>query len=61
MQVYGEFSNIKGAYLTYAEWLQENGKYKMANPMRQIVHRGPWDENDPTKYLIEIQIPIEHT
>lgn len=59
--VYGEFSNIKGAYLAFAEWLQENRKYHMANPMRQIVHRGPWNENDPAKYLVEIQIPLERT
>lgn len=59
--VYGEFSNIKGAYLAFAEWLQENSKYQMANPMRQIVHRGPWNENDPAKYLIEIQVPLERT
>lgn len=59
--VYGEFSNIKGAYLAFAKWLQENSKYKMADPMRQIVHRGPWNENDPTKYLIEMQIPLKHT
>lgn len=58
--VYGEFSNIKGAYLAFAEWLQKNSIYRMANPMRQIVHRGPWNESDPTKYLIEIQIPLEH-
>lgn len=59
--VYGEFSNIKGAYLAFTEWLQKNSQYKMSNPMRQIVHRGPWNENNPEKYLIEIQIPLERT
>ena len=29
--------------------------------MRQIVHRGPWNESNPEKYLIELQIPLEHT
>ena len=58
--VYGDFANIKGAYLTFAEWLQTNSEYKMSNPMRQIVHRGPWNENNPEKYLIELQIPLEH-
>lgn len=58
--VYGDFSNIKGAYLAFAEWLQKNSEYKMSNPMRQIVHRGPWNENNPGKYLIELQIPLEH-
>lgn len=57
--VYGDFSNIKAAYIAFAEWLQENSKYQMSNPMRQIVHRGPWNESDPTKYLIEIQVPLQ--
>ena len=56
--VYGDFSNIKGAYLAFAEWLQENSRYKMSDPMRQIVHRGPWNEDDHNKYLIELQIPL---
>lgn len=57
--VYGDFSNIKGAYIAFAEWLQKNSKYRMSNPMRQIVHRGPWNESNPAKYLTEIQIPLE--
>ena len=32
--VYGDFANIKGAYLSFAEWLQKNSEYKMADPMR---------------------------
>ena len=57
--VLGEFRNIRGAYLAFAGWLQENGRYRMANPMRQIVHRGPWNEHDPAKYLVELQIPLK--
>lgn len=57
--VYGDFSNIKGAYIAFAEWLQKNSKYRMSNPMRQIVHRGSWNESNPAKYLTEIQIPLE--
>lgn len=56
--VYGEFSNIAGAYLAFAEWLQKNSQYKMMGENRQIVHRGPWNESDPNKYLVEIQIPL---
>jgi len=59
--VYGDFANIKGAYLAFADWLQKNSEYKMANPMRQIVHRDPWNESDPAKYLIELQIPLDRT
>ncbi|MDW2796531.1 MerR family transcriptional regulator [Clostridium boliviensis] len=57
--VYGAFSNIAGAYRAFAQWLQENSQYKMSVPTRQIVHRGPWNESNPEKYLIEIQIPLE--
>ncbi|WP_206458867.1 MerR family transcriptional regulator [Anaerovorax sp. IOR16] len=57
--VYGEFSNIAGAYLAFARWLQKNSFYKMGEQSRQIVHRGPWNEKDPQKYLVEIQIPLE--
>ncbi|WP_028043227.1 MerR family transcriptional regulator [Candidatus Stoquefichus massiliensis] len=57
--VYGEFSNIATAYLTFAKWLQKNSQYKMKGENRQIVHRGPWNEDNPKKYLTEIQIPLE--
>lgn len=57
--VYGEFSNIAEAYINFAKWIEENSQYKMSGPDRQIVHRGPWNEEDPQKYLTEIQIPIE--
>lgn len=56
--VYGDFSNIKGAYLAFARWLGQHGVYQMTCPTRQIVHRGPWNEADPTKYLTELQIPL---
>lgn len=57
--VYGEFSNIAGAYLAFAEWLHKNSQYQMIGETRQIVHRGSWNENDPKKYLTEIQIPLK--
>ena len=61
MMVYGDFANIKDAYLAFAGWLEENSEYKMTDPMRQIVHRGPWNESDIEKYLIELQIPLDCT
>ena len=57
--VYGPFENIASAYLAFASWLQENNQYKMTGQSRQIVHRGPWNEQSPEKYLTEIQIPLE--
>lgn len=57
--VYGEFSNIAGAYRSFAQWMQNNSQYKMSGANRQIVHRGPWNEENPEKYLTEIQIPLK--
>ena len=57
--VYGEFSNIAGVYLAFADWLQKNSQYKMTGQTRQIVHRGAWNEENSNKYLTEIQIPLE--
>lgn len=56
--VYGPFTNIAGAYLSFARWLQENNQYEMTGQTRQMVHRGPWNESSPEKYLTEIQIPL---
>lgn len=57
--VYGPFSNIAGAYLAFAEWLQKNSRYQMSCQTRQIVHRGPWNEENAENYLTEVQIPLE--
>lgn len=57
--VNGSFENIAGAFLAFANWLQEHNQYKMTGQSRQIVHRGPWNEEIPDKYLTEIQIPLE--
>lgn len=56
---YGDFSNIAGAYLAFAAWLEKNAHYKMNGLTRQIVHRGPWNEKNPQKFLTEIQIPLK--
>lgn len=57
--VFGDFSNIAKVYIAFAEWLQKNSQYRMLGETRQIVHRGPWNETDPEKYVIEIQIPLD--
>ncbi len=56
--VYGHFENILGAYLSFANWMQKHNQYRMGSHSRQIVHRGPWNEESPDKYLTEIQIPL---
>lgn len=59
--VYGDFSNIANAYKEFAGWLEKNSRYQMSvqMPTRQIVHRGPWNESEPEKYLTELQIPLK--
>ncbi len=57
--VYGSFKNIGKAYLSVAHWLQQHNQYKMTGQSRQIVHRGPWNEEHESEYLTEIQIPLE--
>ncbi|MCL2137376.1 MAG: MerR family transcriptional regulator [Coriobacteriia bacterium] len=56
--VYGPFDNIASAYLDFASWLQAHNQYIMGETSRQVVYRGPWNEEDPEKYLSEIQIPL---
>ncbi|MBV7391897.1 MerR family transcriptional regulator [Enterococcus sp. ALS3] len=57
--VYGSFEKMNDLYLAFAGWLTEHQQYQMGNHSRQIVHRGPWNEENPDNYLIEIQIPIQ--
>ena len=59
--VYGPFDNLAGAYLAFANWLQEHNQYRMTGKSRLTVHRGPWNEGSPEKYLSEIQNPLEKT
>lgn len=57
--VHGSFENIAGAFHSLADWLQQHPQYTMTAPTRQIVHRGPWNEESESQYLTEIQIPLE--
>ena len=57
--VYGPFSGIAGAYQAFAAWLEAHSQNRMGGPSRQIVHRGPWNEQDSQDYLVELQIPLE--
>lgn len=57
--VYGPFENIKAAYESFAHWVMQHSQYGMTGQIRQICHKGPWNEEDPSKYLTEIQIPLE--
>lgn len=56
--VSGPFENIAGAFLALTVWLARHEQYRMEGTSRQIVHRGPWNEPDPTGFLTEMQIPL---
>ena len=57
--VYGPFERIAGAYASFLRFLEQNGQYELLWPNRQIVHRGPWNEENPERYLTELQIPLK--
>ncbi len=57
--VYGPFERIAGAYASFLHFLEQNGQYELLWPNRQIVHRGPWNEESPERYLTELQIPLQ--
>ena len=58
LMVYGDFSNISAAYQSFAKWLETNRQYEMKGANRQMIHRGPWNEEDAGSYLTELQIPL---
>ncbi len=58
--VYGDFKNIAESYLTFENWIINNSQYKIIGNTRQIIHRGPWNEKNIDKFLIELQIPIAY-
>lgn len=57
--VYGPYENISGAYKSFVNWLDENSQYGISGLSMQVCHKGPWNEENPTNYLTEIQIPIK--
>ena len=56
--VCGPFDNIRQGYNALAAWLSAHRLYQMDGLIRQICHRGPWNETDPAAYLTEIQVPV---
>jgi len=59
LMVHGPFEIIASAYLAFAHWLDEHNQFAMCGQSRQIVHRGPWNEDNPNRFLTEIQIPLK--
>lgn len=58
IMVYGPYERIGGAYQAFARWLSRHARFAMDGPSRQICHKGPWDEKDPSQYLTELQVPL---
>lgn len=59
--VYGPFERIAGAFQAFAGWLAGQSQFQMGPTSRQIVHRGPWNEENPENWLTEIQIPLKES
>ena len=57
--VFGPYEKIASAFLSFMTWISEQPGYKMSGKDRQICHRDPWNEKDPSGYLTEIQIPLK--
>jgi len=53
----GDFSNIGPAFEFLGKWIEENN-YSITGLSRQYTLKGPWNEDNPSNYLCEIQIPI---
>lgn len=56
--VAGDYSNIKPAFEFLASYIEVNDMEIYQSP-RQVPIMNPFNENDPKKYLTEIQIPIK--
>ena len=57
--VFGPYEKIASAFLAFTEWISDQTEYRMSGKNRQVCHRGPWNEKDPSAYLTEIQIPLK--
>lgn len=53
----GDYTNIDDAFYYLARWIEENG-YSIVGNVRQVSLKGAWNEEDPNKYLVEIQMPV---
>lgn len=58
IMVVGSYENIGAAYHSFAFWLEEHKQFQISGAVRQISHRGVYDNVSPNEYLTEIQVPI---
>ncbi|RDB64693.1 hypothetical protein C1878_02325 [Gordonibacter sp. 28C] len=58
IKVYGLYENIAPVYASFARWLERHPSLRMADPTREVAHRGPWNADDPQGYLTEFLVPV---
>ena len=59
IMVYGPYDRIADAHAACAGWLEDHPSVRPAGDVREIVHRGCWNADDPSDYLTELIVPIE--
>jgi DNA-binding transcriptional MerR regulator len=52
---HGAMEDIEGVYVTLVQWIEDSG-YHLAGRSRELYH--VWDDDDPTRSVTEIQMPI---
>ncbi len=53
----GPFETLSASYGKIMKWIEEND-YKISGKARESYIDGPWNKNDPSDWLTEIQLPI---
>jgi len=54
----GGFDETPKGYEEVYKWIEDNG-YEIDGPGRSIGRHGPWDREDASEYVTEIQVPIK--
>lgn len=54
----GPYETVEEAFAQVLEWIEGNG-YIAAGPGRCSAIHGPWDRDNPEKFLNEIQVPVK--
>jgi effector-binding domain-containing protein len=58
MKHYGPYDRFYESYLELFKYIDEQG-YKIVGQHRTCYVDGPWNQEDPEKWLSILQIPIE--
>ncbi len=54
----GPYETITDTFLYLADWIEENN-YQLYGKTRQVSIKGAWNEPNPSKYQVEIQMPVK--